>query len=162
LTASPAPADPMPALDDALAKALRSVGSASDLLSSGAGMQLYKTVLLCRLEVQYAIVLLRLTYGLAARPPPARGTGPERALCHVTEHLLGARELFGKGDLEGTLGALLCADSALARLIMRLRREKHPVSGGIGTARTAKKKAGSMGEDVGEKSEEREEREEMK
>ncbi len=153
MTASPAPADPMPALDDALAKALRSVGSASDLLSSGAGMQLYKTVLLCRLEVQYAIVLLRLTYGLAARPPPARGTGPERALCHVTEHLLGARELFGKGDLEGTLGALLCADSALARLIMRLRREKHPVSGGIGTARTAKKKAGSMGEDVGEKSE---------
>ncbi|MBM5805034.1 MAG: hypothetical protein FJZ49_03050 [Candidatus Verstraetearchaeota archaeon] len=98
----------------------------SVLLSFGTNnSEVYKKVLRCRLEVQYALALLCLNYRTECRPQRVRGKPEmEKDIQQITDHLLKCKDLLSSGRAEDAVKDLLAADALLGHLIIWLRREK--------------------------------------
>jgi hypothetical protein len=85
---------------------------------------LYKKVLQCRLEVQYALALLCIGYNMECSPKKVRGKPEiERDMIQISDHLLRCKELLSSGKNQDAVKDLLIADTLLGQLIIWLRRE---------------------------------------
>jgi len=98
----------------------------STLLSFGTNNnEIYKKVLQCRLEVQYALALLCINYEMECRPQKVRGKPEiERDMLQISDHLSKCKELLSSGRNRDAVKDLLAADTLLGHLIIWLRREK--------------------------------------
>jgi hypothetical protein len=98
----------------------------SALLSFGTNNNdVYKKVLQCRLEVQYALALLCIDYEMECHPQRVRGKPEmERGMLQISDHLSKCKDLLSSGRTKDALEDLLAADTLLGHLIIWLRREK--------------------------------------
>jgi len=98
----------------------------SDLLSFGIdNNEVYKKVLQCRLEVQYALALLCINYDVECQPQKVRSKPEiERDLIQISDHLSRCKEILSSGRSKEAIKDLLIADTLLGHLIIWLRRGK--------------------------------------
>lgn len=98
----------------------------STLLSFGTNNnEMYKKVLQCRLEVQYALALLCLNCEMECRPQKVRGKPEmERNTLQISDHLSKCKDLLSSGRTKDALKDLLATDTLLGQLIIWLRRER--------------------------------------
>ena len=98
----------------------------STLLSFGTNNnEVYKKVLQCRLEVQYALALLCINYDMECNPQKVRGKSEMgRDILQVSDHLLRCKDLLLSERTKDAVKDLLAADTLLGHLIIWLRREK--------------------------------------
>lgn len=109
-----------------LDKAADLVHKISDLLSFGINNnEVYKKVLQCRLEVQYALALLCIKCDVECQPQKIRGKPEiERDLIQISDHLSKCKEILSSGRSKEAITDLLVADTLLGQLIIWLRRGK--------------------------------------
>lgn len=82
----------------------------------------YATALRCRLEIQYALLLIQR--GLSIRLEPARAVrgGVDGLAESLRVDLSRAASLLGEGSIEGAGAALMSSDAKVAGIISLLRR----------------------------------------
>jgi len=88
------------------------------------GIEAYKIALKCRLEVQYAIALLRLEYSSEAQPPKTSRSGLESYLSKINDALSSGIALLNSGEDAEALDTLLTADALLGKAIGIMRRSQ--------------------------------------
>jgi len=95
-------------------------------LSPGSWGPAYRKALLVRLELQYALSLLRLERGIRAQAPKTqeRTIDLERALVRLSSHLSEALQLYGEKAYAKCASELYAADALDSKIIPRLRKEK--------------------------------------
>lgn len=98
----------------------------SDLLSFGTdNNEVYKKVLQCRLEVQYALALLCVNCEMECHPQKVRSKPEiERDIIQISDHLSRCKEILSSERSRDAVKELLVADTLLGHLIIWLRREK--------------------------------------
>ncbi len=98
----------------------------SDLLSFGTdNNEVYKKVLQCRLEVQYALALLCVNCDMECYPQKVRSKPEiERDIIQISDHLSRCKEILSSERNRDAVEDLLVADTLLGQLIIWLRREK--------------------------------------
>jgi hypothetical protein len=98
----------------------------SDLISFGIdNNEVYKKVLQCRLEVQYALALLCINCDVECQPQKVQSQPEiERDLIQISDHLSKCKEILSSGKSKEAINDLLIADTLLGQLILWLRRGK--------------------------------------
>ena len=86
---------------------------------------IYKKALLCRLEVQYSLVLLRRQAKAEAKRTKSCRIDPERLPFLITEQLSKSAASLQDGKMDTALEELQAADSLLSRFISSLRNKKN-------------------------------------
>jgi hypothetical protein len=105
-------------------KSIKSIAKARLIASSlGKKEDAYKDALLCRLEVQYSLALLRNSYRFETTPPKLKRVKYSEILIEQIDTILATCEqLFTIGKVEEAFSNLLYADLLLGRLISHIRR----------------------------------------
>jgi hypothetical protein len=109
----------------AVEKSLKSIARARSIASSiKGGRDAYKSVLLCRLEVQYSLYMLRSNFQLETPPPKLKRAKISADL--LFEQICGFLsrcEIFMKeGKVDEAFAELLSADLLLGRAIPIIRK----------------------------------------
>lgn len=109
---------------ESLSKAAGHASKASDTLSlGGLPSDIYKRMLLCRLEVQYSLAALQLGKPAQPRAMPQRGKiALEPGIIKVAQGISDASRSIRAGERDEAVRLLIATDSHLAKLIMHLRR----------------------------------------
>jgi len=86
---------------------------------------IYKKALLCRLEVQYSLALLRHQAKVEAKRTKSCRIDLERLPLLITEQLSKSAASLQDGDMDTALEELQAADSLIGRFISSLRNKKN-------------------------------------
>lgn len=94
-------------------------------LSPGSWGAAQKKAMLSRLELQYALALLRLSHEIPPPPPGtvARSIDLERGAVKLSSHISGALALYRGGRHGECASELYAADALVSKMVPRLKRE---------------------------------------
>jgi hypothetical protein len=115
-------------IESSIAKAEAHAHELQDIisLSPGSWGPAYKKALLARLELQYALTLLKLERGTHAQAPKTRERtiDLERALVRLSSHMSKALQLYRQKVYGECASELYAADALDSKIIPKLRKEK--------------------------------------
>jgi hypothetical protein len=105
-------------------RALKLADSVSDFISLCAPEnEIYKGVLMCRLEVQYALAVLQISRHMELHPKKARSQGNiMQSFVKLSSNLSKSLTHLHASEVQEAVEALLDADTTLGRVIGAMRR----------------------------------------
>ena len=114
-------------IENSISKAGEHIRTLQDIIALSGNMRdAYKKALLSRLELQFALSLLKIEMGsnIGSHESRERTIDLDRALARLSLHAANALQLFRKNDREGCLRELYAADALISKIIPKLRKEK--------------------------------------
>jgi hypothetical protein len=127
---NPKGAQPITEFDSVESSIVKAGGHASALqvllsLSPGSWIAAYKKALLVRLELQYALAILKLGHETKIKTPqtPGRTIDLERGLVQLSSHISDALRLCKEEDYDGCASELYAADALVSKVIPKLKKE---------------------------------------
>jgi hypothetical protein len=114
-------------IESSLGKAEAHASALQDIfsLSPGSWSAAHKKALLVRLELQYALTLLKLGHEtkIHAKKPQGRTIDLERGIVRLSSHISGAIRSYKVGDYDGCASELYSADALVSKIIPKLSKE---------------------------------------
>jgi hypothetical protein len=114
-------------IGDSIRRAGDHISALQDILTlSGSQQEAYKRALLSRLELQYALALLKIESPSRVIPPKIkeRSIDLDRALARLSLHVAKALQLYNESDYAVCITELYAADALNGKIIPRLKKEK--------------------------------------